>query len=157
MQQTMFSQITAAAQTHPERVEFDRFVSMGHSPDRADGCLDNHPLITIKQGRASYKVRHIPGRLETLAGTVAKAPCWTGKKTPKKRLSVGSGNLYRHPLGFSIWLPDYRSGTYAETEFSIGKYALTLDHCRRTITGDVPASWLIDLNADSAVTHEVMP
>ena len=157
MQQTMFSQLTTAAQTHPERIEFDRLVSMGHSPDRADRFLDNHPLITLKQGRASYKVRHIPGRLETLAGTVAKAPCWTGKKTPKKRSTAIGGSLAYHPDGFKLWIPL----TLSRAEvIHIGTVELKLAQNRNgtlSLSGTVPKSWLIDLNADSAVTHEVMP
>ena len=157
VQLAMFDQLKEAATQHPERVEFDRLVTMGHKPDRADHRLAYNPPITLKQGRASYKLRNTPGRLEALAVIVAKAPCWNGRKTPKPRSAAVAGEYYYHPRGFRLWVPITMS---RDSEVCIGKVTLQMTTNANgggSLLGAIPDAWMVDLNEDSACVCETTP
>jgi len=81
------------------------------------------------------------------------------RKHPKPALRDAGGALYRHPAGFVLRPPQHLTrpnyaGADRTTLVTLGRVTLLAHHRTRTLSGDVPASWLIDLNADSACTRE---
>ena len=69
------------------------------------------------------------------------------------RLVNAGASMYRHPAGFALLIPS-SVAFCPEGKISIGKHTLSLDYRRKTLSGFVPPSWLVDLNADSACTKE---
>ena len=65
------------------------------------------------------------------------------------RLNPNAGALtYQHPLGFKLLIPaSMRRHDGTSNSITIGNIPLNLNHNRRTISGDVPQSWLIELGA----------
>jgi hypothetical protein len=135
-----------AAAAHPERAEYDRAIARGLEPARAARLLSPQGELTLKHGASTWYVRNDPQRLEAHAEAVAKCPGFTGRKTPRPRVSKGSGVLYQHVDGFRLFIPDGMIFG-KESELLIGTRKFTLHHKHRTITGSVPESWLVDLNA----------
>ena len=69
--------------------------------------------------------------------------------------------MYRHAgSGFRLAIPysmmKWPKGR-AYCPITIGNVTLTLHHKIRAICGDVPASWLVDLNAPAACVDESEP
>lgn len=135
-----------AAMNHPERAEYDRAVEKGVDPERAARLLASQPPLTLRSGRSEWRVQNNPQRLEAHAVAVARCHGFNGKKTPKPRTPKGTGVPYHHrELGFKLLIPDVHGS--GESVLCIGAVKLTLNHRARTIKGNVPASWLVDLNA----------
>ena len=68
------------------------------------------------------------------------------------RLNPNAGALtYQHPLGFKLLIPAsmkrHDGTTNCGCTITIGSVPLKLNHARRTVSGDIPASWLIELGA----------
>lgn len=74
---------------------------------------------------------------------------------PKPRPQPNAGaKLFRHKAQkFALLIPAHLRA-FPFTTITIGPVVLTLCAGDKTITGRVPASWLVGLNADSAVTVE---
>ena len=53
-------------------------------------------FLTLKNGRAQYKVRNTRERIAAMADAVRKCPGWTGKRTPKYRPRSAGGVVYTH-------------------------------------------------------------
>jgi hypothetical protein len=89
------------------------------------------------------------------------------KSPPAKALNAGAVT-YRHRTdGFVLLIPGhiidqvdldkrYFGAARCDTVIHIGTVELGLHHSSRSIYGPVPYSWLVDLNSDAAVTHEVV-
>lgn len=114
-------------------------------------------FLTFRAGRVQYKVRNTRERLAAAADAVRKCPGWTGKRTPKPARRVG-GVVYTHRTrGFKLLIPfslqksdvDHPLLGPRESWLQIGNVTLTLHHRTRSISGEVPAAWLVDLNAPS--------
>lgn len=137
-----------AALAHPERAEYDRAVANGVDPERAARLLSPQPALTLRDGPAVWRVQNNPAALEAHAASAAKCPGFNGRKTPKPRVSKGTGEIYRHyEAGFKLLIPSHLTQSRGETELAIGSVLLVLEHKTRRIKGSVPASWLVDLNA----------
>jgi hypothetical protein len=70
----------------------------------------------------------------------------TAPRVPPGRLA---GVTYRHRDGWRLHVPYslMRHDDRARQTLQLGGVVLTLHHPRRTVEGDVPASWRVDLNA----------
>jgi hypothetical protein len=69
------------------------------------------------------------------------------------------GVSYKHASGWRLFVPFSLAGrNFGEaspaTSISFGGTVLTLHHHRRVVTGCVPLSWLVDLNAPAACVEE---
>jgi hypothetical protein len=154
----MKAQLELAFQQHPGRGHFEELTASFSPTARRDFGVrfEEGGMLTLREGRTMYKVRNCIGSLLAHAESVRKCPGWNGKNTPKPRRG-SAGITYRHPQGFVLCIPDhlappddFRSFGGAES-VTLGQVVIKLHHASRTLSGDVPASWLIDLNADSAV------
>lgn len=84
---------------------------------------------------------------------IAKAPA-RFKQAKKEASDIGSRTYTHQRCGFKLRIPlhllQHGKGT---SLLQIGAVKLKLHHSSRSILGDVPKSWLVDLNADAAATH----
>ena len=72
------------------------------------------------------------------------APSWARNTT--KAAKNGGAVMYTHyPLRFKLLIP---ISLQREAKLQIGNVTLDLHYHSRGITGDVPASWLVDLSGD---------
>ena len=77
-------------------------------------------------------------------------------RNPPTGAANAGAEMYRHRLAeFQLLIPRSLQ-RHGETSLAIGPHVLRLHHPTRTIHGFVPDLWLVDLNADSAVTHEIL-
>jgi hypothetical protein len=148
----MHAELLKAAADHPERAEYDRALAAGMSPGRAGRLLSTQKPLTLRSGRSTWRVQNNPATLEAHADAAAKCPGFNGKKTPRATRR-NYGETYRHQaLGFKLWVPTSLQ-RFDTSELILGMCKLKLHHKTKTITGDVPDSWLVDLNAGEIVAE----
>jgi hypothetical protein len=74
------------------------------------------------------------------------------KVPPKVSERLLPGRSYKHNRSsFRLFVPNsmlhYQDGR-PSCRFMLGNVEITLRHLSRTFDGDIPASWMVDLNAD---------
>lgn len=165
---TMRAQLAAAALAHPKYPEFAHLVGKGLPADRCAGLVgDSGQHLLFEDHGTRWRVRNNPARLTALSeNEVSKCPGFTGRKTPRPALRA-SWRLFKHrELGFSLLLDDHlaygdlRGDAVVGARYTRGASGCNLRlgkvvlKCRLPrgatqgiITGHVPESWLVDLNA----------
>lgn len=129
-------------------------------------CETRRRQHVITMGRTTYTLNDNPATLDRHAEAIARCPGWTGKRAPKPAPSTDYGRItFTHADGWALaipghWVQELFPGYYrvADTRgrvlLRIGHVVLHLRVDKRLgniIEGDVPASWLVDLNAGPIV------
>lgn len=141
-------ELLATAENHPEIETLGRMLAKGFSiADIVKNKWLTDPVekyIVFRFGASRYRIRNCPARLRQFAEVISKSRGFNGKKTPKPELRA-LGTTYTHSVyGFKLSIPSHLEHAGSVT---IGTHTLTLHVRSNTMTGAVPASWLIDLNA----------
>jgi hypothetical protein len=92
----MYSMLMRALHEHPAREQYELLADQGFRNEHIADVIASKGdgMLTLTDGRMTYRVQNNPGRLAWLAERVARCYGWTGKRTPRPRPYVPVGRSF---------------------------------------------------------------
>lgn len=159
--------ILAAIEAHPERATFEA-VQSRYGPctwQRLDQvrCAYAHlevgnrykgGQLELRAGRTTYRLNNNPATLTAYLDALSRSPGWTGAKTPRTPLREYAAEraIYKHADGWALAINVHTMVEWINGDrfVRLGRVLLKLG-ANNTLSGKVPPSWLVDLNAGPIV------